>query len=61
MLMNMDNQCITPLVSCDLSAAFNTVNHSAVFYLIFWNHVLAKKDTALSWFKDYLSGRSMQV
>ena len=28
---NMDSQCITPLVSCDLSVVFDTVNHSILF------------------------------
>ena len=49
-LMNMDNQCITPLVSCDLSAAFNTVNHSIL--LSFLESCFSVKGAALSWFKD---------
>ena len=57
--MNMDNQCITPLVSCDLSAAFDTVNHSILLNVL--ESCSGVKDTALSWFTDYLSGRSIQV
>ena len=59
MLMNMDNQCITPLVSCDLSAAFDTVNHDILLNVL--ASCFGVKHTALSWFKDYLSGRSVQV
>ena len=59
MLMNMDSQCITPLVSCDLSAAFGTVNQSILLTVL--ESSFGVNDTALSWFKDYLSGRQMQV
>ena len=55
----MDSQCITLLGSCDLSVAFNTMNHSILLNLL--ESCFNVKDTALSWFKDYLSGRSMQV
>ena len=58
-LMNMDSQCITLLVSCDLSAVFNTVNNSILLNV--FESCFGVKDTALSWFKDYLSGRSVQV
>ena len=57
--MNMDKQCVTPLVLCDLSAAFDTVNHSILLNVL--ESCFGVKDTALSWFKDYLSGRSIQV
>ena len=33
-LMNMDNQCTTPLASCDLSAALNNVNHSILLNVL---------------------------
>ena len=59
MLMDMDNQCITPLVSCDLSAALNTVNHSILRNVL--ESYFGVKDTALAWFKDYLSRQSMQI
>ena len=58
-LINMDNQCIIPLVSCDLSAAFNAVNHIILLNVL--ESCFGVKDTAPSWFKDYLSGKSMQV
>ena len=51
--MNMDNQCITPLVSCDLSVAFYTVNHSILRNVL--ESCFGVKGTAVSWFKDYLS------
>ena len=57
--MNMDSQCITPLVSYDLSAAFDTVNHNILLNVL--ESYSGVKDTAISWFKDYLSRRSMQV
>ena len=57
--MNMDSQCITPLVWCDLSAAFDTVNHNILLNVL--KSCFGVRDTALSCFKDYLSGRSMQV
>ena len=57
--MNMDSQHITPLVSCDLSAAFDTVNHSILLNAL--ELCFGVRDTSLSWFKDYLSGISMQV
>ena len=58
-LMNMVTQCITPLVSCDLSVAFDTVSHNILCNV--FESCFSVKDTALSWFKDYLSRRSMQV
>ena len=59
MLMNMDSQCVIPVVSCDLSVAFDTVNHSILLNVL--ESYFSVKDTAVSWFKDYLSKRSMQV
>ena len=46
-------------MSCDLSAAFDTVNCNILLNVL--ESCFGVKDTALAWFKDYLSGRSMQV
>ena len=58
-LMNMDSQCIIPLVSCDLSAGFHTVNHCILLNVL--ESCFGVKHTALSWFKDYLLRRSIQI
>ena len=49
----------TLLVSLDLSAAFDTIDHSSVLSRL--NTSFGVSDTALSWLASYLSGRSQAV
>ena len=58
-LMNMDNQQVTLLVLLDLSAAFDTIDHSIM------NHILENDfgvtDKALCWLKSFLTDRKQSV
>ena len=58
-LWGMESQCITPLVAIDLSAAFDTVNHSVLLDVLHNN--FAVSDTPLEWFSSYLRPRSAVV
>ena len=49
----------TLLVSLDLSAAFDTIDHSSLLSRL--NTSFGVSDTALSWLASYLSGRSQAV
>jgi Reverse transcriptase (RNA-dependent DNA polymerase) len=49
----------TLLVSLDLSAAFDTIDHSSLLSRL--NTSFGFSDTALSWLASYLSGRSQAV
>jgi Reverse transcriptase (RNA-dependent DNA polymerase) len=49
----------TLLVSLDLSAAFDTIDHSSLISRL--NTSFCVSDTALSWLASYLSGRSQAV
>ena len=58
---NMDKhrQCVTPLTAVELSAAFDTVNHSLLLKVL--NQMYSIKGTALKWFDSYLSDCSVCV
>ena len=58
-LHGMDLQCVTPLVAIDLSAAFNTVNHSIMLLVL--EHRFSITNNALKWFHEYLCDRSIVV
>ena len=59
MYKNMDKQCVTLVMAIDLSAAFNTVNHSLLLKVL--NQTYNIKGTALKWFISYLSDHSVCV
>ena len=58
-LLNMNKQQVTLLVFLDLSAAFNTIDHSVLLRRL--ETQFSFTGTALEWFKSYLSGRFQQV
>ena len=58
-LHSMDLQCVTPLVAINLSAAFDTVNHSIMLSVL--EHRFGITKNALNWFHEYLCNRSIVV
>ena len=58
-LWAFENQSIMSLVAIDLSAAFNTVNHTILLDIL--NNKFGVTDKALKWFDSYLRPRSFKV
>ena len=56
---NMDNHSATVLVLLDLSAAFDTIDHSVLFDRM--ENIIGIEGTALNWFRSYLGGRSQRI
>ena len=56
---DMDKLCVTLVTAIDLSAAFDTVNHSLLLKVL--NQTYSIKGTALKWFDSYLSNHSVCI
>ena len=58
-LLNMAKPSITALTLLDLSATFDTIDHTILPNRL--NVYYGKSELALGWFKSYLSGRTHSV
>ena len=51
----VESGCVTVLVAFDLSAAFDTIDHSVLIRRL--QHTFSLNGAALDWLKSYLNGR----
>ena len=58
-LTTLDRGDISFLILLDLSAAFDTIDHALLFEIL--SNTYGITDTALSWFKSYLTNRTQSV
>ena len=58
-LMNMNQQHVTLLVSLDLSVAFDTIDHAILLKRLHSNFGISGR--VLSWFQSYLENRSQSI
>ena len=58
-LWSLDNNVSVLLVSLDLSAAFDIINHDIRLYCL--EIVFGIIGTCLNWFRSYLTGRRLRV
>ena len=59
LLTSADKRLVSILVLLDLSAAFNTIDHTILLQRL--EHLVGIKGIALSWFKSYFSEQSQFV
>ena len=58
-LWSMEHQKITALICMDLSAAFDTVDHEILLFVL--EHKFGLKGNVLRWISEYLENRRMMV
>ena len=58
-LSSMDDGRVTALTLLDLSAAFDTIDHTILLRRL--GHCFGESGKALDWFKSYLTGRSQRI
>jgi hypothetical protein len=59
LLVSMDQGKASIVILCDLSAAFDTVDHRKLLSIL--NKTFNVSGTALQWFESFLTGRSQRV
>ena len=55
----MENKKLTPIICLDLSAAFDTVNHSILLEVM--ENYFGITNTALKWISSYLNNRKFSA